>query len=306
MDEDGGGRPVILVGYSKAWLGAVAGFLPDRSVIFVDEPEVVSKRDVRAVTAGSATVRELIEWEYQLDGQADCFFNRHPDLRPSAVIPIVEYSVPFAARLAERYGVVGAGYGAGLLLRDKQLLRAATAAAGIANPRSVVVDGPAAVTAFMAEVGAPIVLKPSNRQASVGTMVVYDEADVDASWAQCTEQDEGIFFPDRPLPGRMLAERFVRGEEFSVEMLVEAGRPVFGAVTKKFLFDGPRPIERGHLHPANIGAELTECLLRETRRVLSAVGMESGFVHCEWIVENGLPHLVECAGRMAGDARYRS
>jgi L-amino acid ligase C-terminal domain 2 len=29
--------------------------------------------------------------------------------------------------------------------------------------------------------------------------------------------------------------------------------------------------------------------------------MNSGFIHCEWIVEDGVPHLVECAGRMAGD-----
>jgi phosphoribosylamine-glycine ligase len=29
--------------------------------------------------------------------------------------------------------------------------------------------------------------------------------------------------------------------------------------------------------------------------------MDTGFVHCEWIVEHDVPHLVECAGRMAGD-----
>ena len=292
--------PVILVGYSRAWLGALANYQPDRSLIFVDEPDVIRKRGVRDETADSATLRELIEWEYLLDGAADCFYHRYRDLRPAAVVPVVEYSVPFAARLAERYGVVGAGYGAALVLRDKQLLRRVTAAAGVPNPESVAVAGPAEVKAFMAELGGPIVLKPANRQASVGTRIVYQTDDVVAAWAECIDHDEGVFVPDRPMPLRMLAERFVRGDEFSVEMMVRGGRPEFGAVTRKFLFDGPRPVERGHLHPADVGGELTERLVAGTARVLDAAGMDSGFVHCEWIVENGVPHLVECAGRLPG------
>jgi len=292
--------PVILVGYSRAWLGALGNYEPDRSLIFVDEPDVIRKRGVRAQTADFATVRELIEWEYQLDGAADCFYHRYRDLRPIAVVPVVEYSVPFAARLAQRYGLAGAGYGAALALRDKQLLRTITAAAGIPNPESVAVAGPVDVKAFMAETGGPIVLKPANRQASVGTKIVYEPDQIEQSWIECTDQDEGVFVPDRPMPLRMLAERFVRGDEFSVEMMIRHGRPEFGAVTRKFLFDGPRPVERGHLHPADVGSELTQRLVADTARVLDAVGMGSGFVHCEWIVDDGVPYLVECAGRLPG------
>lgn len=300
-EVEGAGGPVVLVGYAGAVLGALSKFLPDRSVIFVDEPDVLRKRDVATATAGSATLRELIAWEYQLDGAADCFFHRYRDLAPSAVVPISEYGVPFAARLAERYGVPGATYGAALLLRDKHLLRRVTAAAGIPNPRSVLVGGPDEVKALMAEVGGPVVLKPANRQASIGTKIISDPADVERSWLECLDQDEGDMMPDRPVPLRMLAERYVRGPEFSVEMMFQGGRPAFGAVTRKYLFDGPRPVEQGHLHPADIAPELTERLVGDTERVLRAVGMDSGFVHCEWIIEDGVPHLVECAGRMAGD-----
>jgi biotin carboxylase len=298
---DGSGGPVVLVGYAGAVLATLAKLFPERSLIFIEEPDVIRKRDVRAATAGSTAMRELIEWEYQLEGAADSFYHRHRDLQPGAVVPISEYAVPFAARLAERYGAVGAGYGAALLLRDKYLLRQVTAAAGIPNPQSVLVDGPDEVKAFMAEVGGPIVLKPANRQASVGTKILSDPAEVDESWVECLDQDEGIMMPDRPLPLRMLAERFVDGEEFSVEMMFAHGRCAFGATTKKFLFDGPRPVERGHLHPADIDDELNDRLIADTVRVLEAVGMDTGWVHCEWIVEDGVPHLVECAGRMAGD-----
>ena len=118
-------------------------------MIFVDGPDVLRKRNVHAATAGAVSLREVIEWEYLRDGAADCFFHRYRDLDPAAVVPIIEYGVPFAARLAERFGAVGAGYGAALALRDKRLQRAITAAAGIPNPRSVPVTGPEQVQAAL-------------------------------------------------------------------------------------------------------------------------------------------------------------
>jgi len=293
--------PIILAGYAKAWLTELSKFVPDHSIVFVEEPDVIRKRSVRKDTDPARAVRELVEFEFHLDPAADCFYHRHRDLRPSAVIPVVEYAVPFAARLAERFGVPGATYGAARLLRDKHLLREVTAAAGIPNPRSVVVAGPEEVKAFMAEIGGPIVLKPANRQAAVGTKIITDPADIETSWVECTDQDEGVFVPDRPMPVYMLAEQFVRGEEFSVEMMISGGRPVFGATTRKFLFDGPRPVEQGHLHPADVDPRLSARLVADTARVLDAVGMDSGFVHGEWMVADGVPQLIECAGRMAGD-----
>lgn len=303
MSEVGGGTgPVIVVGAGAGGiLSQLAKFQPERSVVLVEEPDVIRKRNTHKVTANSPTLLKVIDCEYQFPGAADALFNQHRDLAPSAVIPVVDYAVPFAARLAERYGVPGAGYGAALVLRDKRLMRKVTAAAGVPNPESVEVTGPAEVRAFLTEVGGPIVLKPANRRASVGTKIVKDAAEVDGAWADCIQQDEGVFTPDRPMPLQMLAERFVRGDEYSVELMASGGRPLFAGVTRKFLFDGPRPIEQGHLHPAGADAELSERLVVDTLRVLDAAGFDTGFVHCEWMVEDGVPHLVECAGRMAGD-----
>ncbi len=292
--------PVILVGYSAAWLAALAKFQPEHTLVLVDEPDIVRKRGVRAAADASTVVRELVEWEYQLDGAADSFHQAHRHLRPVAVVPVSDYGVPFAARLAERYGVVGAGFGAAVLLRDKQQLRAVTAAAGIPNPLSVPVHGPADVRAVLAAAGGPIVLKPANRQGTIGTKILHDPAEVDAAWVECVDQDEGIFGTDRLMPSRMLAERYLRGDEYSVEMMVRGGRPFFASVTRKHLFDGPRPVERGHQVPSGAAAALDERLIADTTRVADAVGLDTAFVHCEWIVEDGVPHLVECAGRLAG------
>jgi biotin carboxylase len=295
------GRPVVIVGFVAAALASLSQFQPDGSVIFVEEPDVVRKRQVRDKIAGSTLVQSLIEWEYHLGGKADEFYHAHPGLDPAAIVPLVEYATPFAARLAERYGLPGAGYGAAQILRDKALLRQVSRAAGIPNPESARVASPAEVMAFMREFPGRVVLKPANRQASVGTQVIDDIAEVELAWANCVEQDEGIFVPDRPMELRMLVERYVDGHEYSVEMLVRDGDPLFVNVTGKQLFPGPRPVELTHVVPADIAPDVAALLGDQTRRVVEAVGFLDGIVHCEWIVSGQDAYLVECAGRFAGD-----
>ncbi|MCP2241854.1 ATP-grasp domain-containing protein [Lentzea aerocolonigenes] len=308
-------KPVIVVGFVGVTIGLLAEFQPDDSVIYVEEPDVIRKRHVREQIEGVGFVRGLIEWEYLIPGKADEFFHTHRDLDPAAVVPAIEYATPFAARLAERYGLPGATLGAAEIMRDKALLRQVTAAAGIRNPASVRVTRPADVLEFMEgrstllppsdrEACTPcrsIVLKPSNRQASVGTQVIHDPYDIEAAWAHCTQQDEGIFVPDRPMALSMLAEEFVSGDEFSVEMLVRNGKPLFANVTGKQLVEGTRPVELAHIVPADIPSELDDLLKQQTARVIDATGFRDGIVHCEWIVADDVPHLVECAGRLAGD-----
>lgn len=102
-------KPLIIVGFVRASLETLASFQPDRSVIYVEEPDVVRKRQLHDVVAGWAFVRDLIEWEHYLPGKADEFFNSHRNLDPAAIVPNTEYATPFAARLAERYGRPGAG-----------------------------------------------------------------------------------------------------------------------------------------------------------------------------------------------------
>ncbi|MFI6303004.1 ATP-grasp domain-containing protein [Amycolatopsis thailandensis] len=294
-------RPVLIVGFVTPVLRALTGVEPDGSVVLVEEPDVIRKRDLLAKLAGSSLVREMIGWEHARPGSADEFHATHPDLDPAAVLPLTEYATPFAARLAERYGLPGASLGAAQILRDKALLRKVSAAAGLANPPSATVTCPADVLAFMRAHPGPVVLKPANRQAAVGTQIIRSAAEVGQAWASCVEQDEGVFVPDRPMELSMLAERYVPGPEYSVEMLVRGGRQLFANVTAKQLYPGPRPVELAHIVPADIPGDLSGKLAEQTRQVVTAVGFGDGILHCEWIVSDGVPYLVECAGRIAGD-----
>ncbi|MEU4096159.1 ATP-grasp domain-containing protein [Streptomyces sp. NPDC026673] len=297
--------PVIMVGFAWVAVAAIGVFQPDASVILIEEPETIHDRDLRSQLKDAAVIREVVGWEYQLDGTADEFFNAHPDLAPAAIAPAVEYATPFAARLAERYGLPGAGLGAARLLRDKSLLRRVTRAAGIPNPESRAVDSAEEVRAFMTAHPGPAILKPADRVGSLATYVLRSADEIDAAWAQCVEEcrtlDVSVSGPDRSAAVRMLVERFVQGREFSVELLVSSGRTLFANVTETELYPGPRPVERGKLTPADIPEELETRLREQTEAVVRTVGFDTGLVCCEWIVEAGTPYLVECAGRLPGD-----
>jgi len=112
-------RPSIIVGFVPV-LASIGDFA-DRTVILIEEPDVIRKRDIGSTMAGASMLRELVEWEYHLPGAADVFFNTRPDLNPAMVMPLVEYATPFAARLAERYGLPGAGGPASWRLPGRQL-----------------------------------------------------------------------------------------------------------------------------------------------------------------------------------------
>lgn len=291
---------VVVAGYLLPLVKTIEEMYPDFDVVVVEDADVVERSRFGPALRAS-TARELITWPYPLAHAADAFHHRYRDLDVRAVLPGVEYAVPFAARLAERYGVPGATLGAANLLRDKALLRAVSREAGVANPAVAEVDDLEAVRGFLREHPGPVVLKPANRQASVGVRIVRDPDDVESAWTQALSQEEARYVAYDGLPLRMLVEEFVAGPEFSVEMLLDAGRPLFANVTGKLLHPGDRPIELGHVVPADIPAALAEELVSATECLMDVIGFGSGLTHCEWIVRDGVPYLVECAGRMPGD-----
>ncbi|MFD1830234.1 ATP-grasp domain-containing protein [Streptomyces desertarenae] len=299
MESDN--RPVIIVGYTAGWKHVAQKHHRDTTTLFVDTPAAAREKDLAAVLAAAGAPCELITTDYEAEGAAARFHDEYEGRPPAAVIPGIEYAVPFAARLAELFGLPGAGPLAADRLRDKGLLREVTADSGVRNPVSRPVTHPDEVRKLMAETGGPVVLKPANRQGSIGTRIIRTAEDVAEAWTECTVREHRAMAAQSTVPVRMLAESFLSGPEFSVELLVRDGRALFGNVTAKSLFPGDRPVELGHTVPADIPAELSERLRSATEHLLGTVGFATGFVHCEWIVVDGEPHLVECAGRMPGD-----
>ncbi|MGC4804628.1 ATP-grasp domain-containing protein [Micromonospora sp. DT233] len=216
----------------------------------------------------------------------------------SAVLPGLEYGVVGAAALAAHLGLPGAGLPAARLLRDKIELRSAADAAGLAQPRWREAHSADDVCAFPSP---SCVLKPANRQASIGVQLLGPGDDRAQAWRRTvTAQEPLMRAPDAP-PPRYLVEEHLRGPEVSVEALVRDAAPVFMNVTAKTVLPGRHPVELGHLVPAPVDALVAKWITAAMGDLIAATGFVSGTLHAEWILVDGRPHLVECAGRLPGD-----
>ncbi|WP_052205936.1 ATP-grasp domain-containing protein [Pantoea rodasii] len=292
---------IVLVGFTLAAVNSLQNMEEKYRVLIIEEPDVIRKRNIDTLIKNKDVIYDLVSFEYQKSYAPDQLFSSLQHLNVVSVAPAVEYATTCAARLAERFKLPGASFGASLILRDKSVLRRVTSAYGVLNPLSQSVTAFEEANDFMMNHPGGVVLKPSNRQGSVGTVIVHELQDLHQAWNQSQLRDEGVMVPDRVFNSETLIEEFVVGKEYSVEALIKDSKMVFSNVTQKILFSGVRPVEQGHIVPALIDKSLKEALINQTQKVIQAVGFENGVVHCEWInADKGL-YLVECAGRFAGD-----
>ncbi|WP_169952737.1 ATP-grasp domain-containing protein [Microbispora sp. H11081] len=290
---------VLVYGYAKALLDAACAFLPPGSVVVVEEPDLVARRGLADHAARCPVVARLVVAEHM--GAAPAVPPGCADA--TGVLPGLEYGVESAAGAAELLGLPGATSGAARILRDKALLREATSAAGVPNPEWAEVATPGQARAAVTRFGGHAVLKPANRQASLGVQLLGPGDSVEEAWRRMTGVEETAFVPDRGMPARYLAERRLRGLEYSTEAFVRDGEIVFFNPTLKRVAPGPNPVEIGHVVPAPLGGPEAARLRELTARLVAATGYRTGVLHAEWIDDGGF-HLVECAGRMPGDGIF--
>ncbi|QMU78107.1 ATP-grasp domain-containing protein [Streptacidiphilus sp. PB12-B1b] len=298
----GAASTYIVVGCGLALLGELDKILPAGSVTVVEEADLLDAGDLRAKAAKRACVAEVV------DGPAQRHDGSSP-LPPSAltaavaVIPSWEYSVVATAACAEAAGVPGAGVRAARTLRDKVLLREAAAAAGMRQPQWTEPADVDDLRAFAAAHGDACVLKPADRQASVGVRLIGPGDDLRHAWDESHAADDAKLRSANWTPGRFLVEQRLHGPEISAEVLVADGRVIWVNVTDKTVWPGTHPVEAGHLLPSVLDASVRARVAEANQQLVDAVGYGTGALHSEWILVDGVePYLVECAGRLPGDA----
>jgi biotin carboxylase len=170
------------------------------------------------------------------------------------------------------------------------------------SPRSVVI--PAAqrlaagddgrsdpdLTAALAAVGFPAVVKPASRHSSWGVVAVRDQAEL---WRELTS------FPDHEI---VLVEEQIVGPEYSVESLIQHGTIVFASATAKGTqANGRTFVDLSHSVPEP-RPDLCELLLAANAELLAGLRFADGIAHSEWRVTcDGRAVLMEIAGRTPGD-----
>jgi biotin carboxylase len=131
---------------------------------------------------------------------------------PRTVVALKEDDLPIAARLRRQWRCPGMTPEQVVLFTDKLAMSRAVSRAGVPAPAFAAADDAAAVRAFAAEHGFPLVVKPRVGSASDGVRIVRTAADIDRI----------RFDGGRPL----LVQRFQPGDIYHVDGVFDGTAPV--------------------------------------------------------------------------------
>lgn len=215
------------------------------------------------------------------------------------VVALEEFDVQTAAALREHLRLPGLNNSQACLFRDKLAMREAARASGVQVPEFVHACNYQEVGEFMEQVSAPWVLKPRTDVSAIGIRKCYEAEDV---WRTMEELDARER-PHERAPFYLL-ERYVAGEVYHVDSLVEGGRVLFAGVNRY----GRPPMNVAHdggvfiSHVIEREAVERGELLELNRQVIAGLNLSRGATHAEFIksAADGQFYFLEIAARVGG------
>ncbi|MFK8905946.1 ATP-grasp domain-containing protein [Streptomyces sp. YS-3] len=217
-----------------------------------------------------------------------------------AVLPGSDIYVTATARVAAALDLPGLPVATVDRVRDKSVMRAAVAEAGLRTPRFAQATTDAELRAAAELVGFPCVLKPV---ACSGSIHVSRADDLD----QLTAAFQRLVTDPEPDMGklhehRVLVEEYVQGPEFSADgYVLDSGEITVVALSRTLLGPEPDFVELGHLTPALVDDATLKSVEAYVGDVVRAVGITSGPFHCELRLAADGPVLIEIGARLPGD-----
>ena len=237
-----------------------------------DTPKNALPADVAHHLTAYLEVPRLLEEEAVLQAATQWLRGRHVD----RVLTNWEPLVILAARMRDRWNVPGMSEDVVHGFRDKELMKARVAAAGLRVPKSHRCMTVTQVREAAEDLGFPLIVKPIAGAGSADTYRVDDAADLEKVIAAVGHVAE------------VSVEEFIDGREFTFDTICVEGQPVFENVAEYL----PRPLVARSiesLSPVIITVRdmaqphLTEGIALG-RAVLDALRMHDGFTHMEWFL----------------------
>jgi len=266
--------------------------------------EVVVGSDARSPLEGLGGGRTVgLDFAHPDTGasEIEAFAQRYP---LDTIVAVDDAGALIAARAARRLELPYNPVSAVEATRNKALLRARLAAAGIPSPASHVLltsDDPRAAAAALAF---PVVIKPLALSASKG-VIRADDAD---SFVAAFERVRAILTgPDAlaecgaELADRVLVEGYIPGVEVSLEGLLDGGRlRVLAIFDKPDPLEGPFFEETIYVTPSRLLVEEQQRVIATAERTCTALGLVDGAVHVELRLNANGAYPVDIAARSIG------
>lgn len=219
--------------------------------------------------------------------------------RLDRLVALEEFDVITTAQAREHLQMTGIGSSAARVFRDKLAMRVKARRAGISVPDFVHLLNYDAIRQFISRVPPPWVLKP---RADVSAAGIKKVSDPDQLWRSVEELDARPAFDEQC--SYFLLERYISGDVFHVDSLVEGGKVIFAGASRY----GRPPMDVAHqggvFTSATVEYDSTDHrqLLMMNSQLLKGMGLEKGATHAEFIKGAGDQqfYFLEVAARVGG------
>lgn len=237
------------------------------------------------------------------DARSDLFIHTVTEIarqiKIDRLVALEEFDVINAGLIREHLRLPGMTSTEARVFRDKLAMRCVAHDAGIPAPDFVHVLNYDDLRAYMARVPPPWVMKPRAEVSALGIKKVNNEEEV---WRSIDLLDSREPLRDRS--SYYLLERFVTGDVFHVDSLVENGEVIFVGVNVY----GRPPMEVTHgggvflSHTLDHGSKDQLSLLELNLKLIAAMGLKRGAAHAEFIKgkDDGQFYFLEIAARVGG------
>jgi biotin carboxylase len=219
--------------------------------------------------------------------------------RIDRVIALEEFDVVTAALMREHLCLPGLSSSRAKIFRDKLSMAVHSQRAGIKVPEFVQLLNQEEVNEYMKRVPGPWVIKPRSDVSAIGIKKVDQPNEV---WGAIEEMNARENLRERA--SYYVLARFIPGEVFHVDSLVNDGRVVF-AGTNQY---GRPPMQVAHQGGSYISRTVARssaderALLHVNKKLIKALGLERGATHAEFIKSDadGQFYFLEIAARVGG------
>jgi biotin carboxylase len=182
------------------------------------------------------------------------------------------------------------------LCQDKDAMRAAYAAAGLAVPAFAPCVSRGEASAFARTHGFPLVVKPSRGWGQRGVARVETEAELAVAFDDARAQSAGAGL------AVVVVEAWLEGREYSVNGWIEEGRLESYCVTERLTVAGKRPlgVMIAEAYPSGLSVEEEARVVLEARRGARALGHVRGPCYSQVSMGPKGCVLFETAARLGG------
>jgi phosphoribosylamine-glycine ligase len=219
--------------------------------------------------------------------------------KPDRIVALEEFDVVIAALAREHLCLPGMSSSTAKTFRDKLAMSVRARDAGIVVPDFVPAINNEEIQDYLDRIPPPWVLKPRSDVSAIGIRKLESAAE---AWSAIEELNQRESLRERA--SYHLISRFVSGEVFHVDSLVDKSRVVFAGVNKY----GRPPLQVAHGGGAYVSQTIAhdspekKKLLEINRHLIKAMNLDSGATHAEFIKSeaDGEFYFLEIAARVGG------